>query len=101
MYKHISRLFQNHIWGAGMDINETLPAGMVMAAIIKVSHSSTEAPVKHTTSKKTFQAEEDASSRSGLCQDGRNGKRAVCSIRTNNKLFLYRYILPRITDVRQ
>lgn len=31
----------------GMDINETPPAGMVMAAIIKVSHSSAEAPVKH------------------------------------------------------
>lgn len=30
-----------------MDINETLPAGMVMAAIIKASYSSTEAPVKH------------------------------------------------------
>lgn len=31
----------------GMDINDTLPAGMVTAAIITVSHSSTEAPVKH------------------------------------------------------
>lgn len=68
-----------------MDINETPPAGMVMAAIIKVSHSSTEAPVRHTTSKKIFQAEEDASSRAGLCQDGINGKPAVCSMRTNNK----------------
>lgn len=32
----------------GLDINEPPPAGMVMAAIFKVSLSSTEAPVKHT-----------------------------------------------------
>lgn len=72
--KLINRLLRRPYGEPGIDINETLPAGVVTAAIIKVSHNSAEAPV-------------DAHVCAQLCQDGTNGNPDFYCNHTNKKSF--------------
>lgn len=61
---------------------------MVMAAIIKVSHISAEAPVKHKMRKIFSRLRRTQAVWVDLCQDGMNGDPASYCNHTNNKSVL-------------